>query len=115
MHAANFCSAQFPRGDNVCSRFFVLRTDIQRNLHAVWDEMLGVQYSSRTVDFIAAGISNNPAWQRAALGPRVTEQDPMAWALESHELAKEVVYLNGKLEGADLEDHRLDGPWRSRR
>jgi hypothetical protein len=108
MHAANLYSARFPRGDNVGSRFLVLRTGIQRHLHAVWDEMLGVQYSPRTVDFIADGIRANPAWQRAALGKDIAVQDPMAWARESHDLARRVVYLDGTLPGTNLEDHRLD-------
>jgi hypothetical protein len=107
LHATTLFSAQFPDGDQGGNRFIVSVRRQNMNLHAVWDEMLGMQSSQSMIDYIAAGIRNDPKLRREAL-PEVAEQNPDVWKKESHDLGERVAYRNGTLQGASSEDIRRD-------
>ena len=68
-----------------------------KNLHSLWDGLLGKQYYMRNVDKSVAELSNRQrfgdVWDSAA-----KETDPRRWADESHSLCETVVYDPAILE-----------------
>lgn len=104
LHAATRYSPQFPRGDAGGNNEIVLRDppypDSAAKLHLVWDSFPG-DYQSEFVDhYIAAGLRADPQFSREQFKDQLSETDFMAWAKETHELAVQYAYLNGKLETA---------------
>src|SRR6185295_3376646 len=67
-----------------------------KNLHSLWDGLLGTQYYMRNVDKAANELSNRDrfgdVWDSAA-----KETDPRKWADESHALCGSVVYSDAIL------------------
>jgi hypothetical protein len=68
-----------------------------KNLHSLWDGLLGKQYYMRNVDKSVAELSNRQrfgdAWDSAA-----KETDPRRWADESHAFCESVIYDPAILE-----------------
>ena len=100
---ALFSVDQFPKGDRGGNSILLVRG---RNLHSLWDNLLGRQHYLRNVDREVAELTglHRDVWESAAM-----EADPRKWAEESHELCKAVVYSDSILnairatpEGAKL-------------
>ncbi|MGB7156608.1 MAG: S1/P1 nuclease, partial [Tepidisphaeraceae bacterium] len=107
LHATTLFSAQFPDGDRGGNSFIISQRRQNVNLHAVWDEMIGLQTSPAMINYLAGSIRSDPNLSREAL-PQVSKGDPEVWKQESHELGRAVVYRNGTLAGASIEDVRRD-------
>ena len=107
LHATTLYSAQFPDGDTGGTSFIVSVRRDNKNLHAVWDDMLGLQTSPTMINYLAAAIRSDPNLRREAM-PQAGQSDPQAWKAESHELGRAVVYRNGTLAGASSDDVRRD-------
>jgi hypothetical protein len=107
LHATTLYSAQFPDGDKGGNSFMVYVRRQSQNLHAVWDEMLGLQSSPTMINYLAASIRSDPNLRREAM-PQSGQTDPEAWKTESHELGRTVVYREGTLVGASNDDVRRD-------
>src|SRR4051794_33056830 len=84
----------FPKGDEGGNKILLTKG---KNLHSVWDGLLGRQSYMRNVDKVVKELSNRDrfgeVWNTAA-----NETDPVKWANESHELCKSVVYSQQILE-----------------
>ena len=107
LHATTLYSAQFPEGDRGGNSFMVSVRRQNQNLHAVWDEMLGVQTSATMINYLAAGVRSDPNLRREAM-PQVSKTDPEAWRRESNELGRTVAHRNGTLVGASSDGLRRD-------
>jgi hypothetical protein len=108
LHATTLFSAQFPEGDRGGNWFIVrARRGENQNLHAVWDQMLGLQTSPTMINYLAASIRSDPNLSREAL-PQASKTDPEVWKQESHELGRTFAYRNGTLVGASDADVRRD-------
>ena len=107
MHATTLYSAQFPEGDRGGSSFIVSVHRDNQNLHAVWDEMLGLQTSPTMINYLAAAVRSDPNLQREAM-PQASKPDPEAWRQESNELGRTVAHRNGTLVGATDDNVRRD-------
>src|SRR6185369_7010763 len=105
LHAATHYSPQFPNGDAGGNGALVLRdppyADSQAKLHLVWDAFPG-DFESEFIDrYVAAGLRADPKYARQQFGTKLGNNDFAAWANDTHALAVEYVYLNGKLEVAN--------------
>jgi hypothetical protein len=107
LHATTLYSAQFPEGDRGGNSFIVSVRRQNQNLHAVWDEMLGVQTSATMINYLAAGVRSDPNLRREAM-PQVSKTDLEVWRRESNELGRTVAHRNGTLLGASSDDLRRD-------
>jgi hypothetical protein len=107
MHAATMYSAQFPEGDRGGNLFIVSVRRQNQNLHAIWDQMLGIQQSQVMINYLAASIRSDPNLTRAAL-PQASKSDPEVWKQENSDIARAVAYRNGTLIGASADDVRRD-------
>ncbi len=107
LHATTLYSAQFPDGDKGGNSFLVSVRRENQNLHAVWDQMLGLQTSPTMINYLAAAVRSDPNLRREAM-PHASKTDPEAWKQESHELGRTVAYRNGTLIGASSDDVRRD-------
>jgi hypothetical protein len=104
LHAASFFSPEHPEGDKGGNDDEVLRDppypDSKANLHFVWDSLPG-DFSSQMMDQIeAAGLRAEKHFSRDHFKAQLTVTDFMAWANESHQLAIDDAYLDGKLQTA---------------
>ncbi|MDB5333236.1 MAG: hypothetical protein JWP03_4387 [Phycisphaerales bacterium] len=112
LHGCTLYSPQFPEGDKGGNGFIVLRDppypDSKRNLHFIWDEMLGDYKSEAMCRYVAAGLRADPQLSRERLKDALEVKDPAKWAQESHELAVEHVYLKGKLQGTSTQELKAD-------
>jgi hypothetical protein len=104
LHAATHYSPQFPKGDAGGNSAIVLRDppypDSRENLHLVWDSLPG-DFKSEFIDqYIANGLRGDPSYSRERLKSFLNTTDFAVWARQSHALAVEYAYLNGKLEVA---------------
>jgi hypothetical protein len=88
----------FPTGDKGGN---MIKTDQRQNLHAVWDQFLGVRAPFRTAHNRAIKLVNDP--DSSQLGSRAAIQlDEKTWLDESHELAESTAYdseVTGFLRG----------------
>ncbi|HEV2292775.1 MAG TPA: S1/P1 nuclease [Tepidisphaeraceae bacterium] len=107
LHATTLYSAQFPDGDRGGNSFLVHVRRENQNLHAIWDQVLGLQTSPTMINYLAGSIRSDPNLTREAL-PQSGQSDPEVWKNESHALGRSVVYRGGTLAGASSEDVRRD-------
>lgn len=102
LHATSLYSPQYPNGDQGGNAQVVLRdppyTNSQINLHLLWDQLPGVFKSDDLDGYLAAGLRNDPRYTREKLKDAIEITDFVAWARESHALAVEHAYLNGRLK-----------------
>jgi len=88
----------FPTGDRGGNS---IKTDQRQNLHAVWDQFLGVRSSFRTTHNRAIKEMNDPD-QSTAGTDAATKLDEKTWLDESHALAVSTAYdseVTGYLRG----------------
>ena len=85
---ALFSVSHFPKGDRGGNEIKLKRG---KNLHSLWDNLLGREYYMRNVQKAVAELSDQgrygKVWSTAAKEP-----DPRKWAAESHELCESFVY-----------------------
>src|SRR4051794_21888163 len=89
LHSTSLFSAdRFRKGDEGGNKIPLTKG---KNLHSLWDGLLGKQYYMRNVDKSVAELSNRQrfgdVWDSAT-----KETDPRRWADESHALCESVVY-----------------------
>ncbi len=88
----------FPTGDRGGNS---IKTDQRQNLHAVWDQFLGVRAPFRTAHNRAIKVGNDPDLSRIGMDAATTLNEKV-WLDESHELAESTVYdseVTGFLRG----------------
>ena len=108
LHTTTLFTEKFPNGDRGGTRFYIKvrpenRTTI--SLHKFWDDAVGSAKRFQTVSNRATRLRLIPTLSRSNL-PELAETDFNNWAKEeSFELAKEVSYLNGTLEGSTERDN----------
>ncbi len=107
LHATTLYSAQFPDGDKGGNSFILHVRRQNENLHAVWDQALGLQTSPTMINYLAASIRSDPNLGREAM-PQSGQGDPQVWKKESHELGRSAVYREGTLVGASSDAVRRD-------
>ena len=113
VHQPLHCTSRFlraqPDGDEGGNLDFVKLDGNQgRNLHALWDDILGTDTSDAFVNAMAAGIAAEYIEQHGA-HPRLT-RDPKKWIDEGFQLAKSVagVYeANQSVQGLILLRHGI--------
>jgi hypothetical protein len=107
MHGCNLFSPQFPDGDQGGHLEFVMRDPPDpksiKNLHLVWDELPGQFKAMDAITCMAEGLEHDPKFNRDNLTQELSIKDFSAWAQESHELAIQYAYLNGKLTCASTQ------------
>jgi hypothetical protein len=86
--AALFSVKQFPKGDEGGNKILLKRG---KNLHALWDGLLGRQYYMRNAKKAANELDHGQRF-RDVFDSAGKETDPRKWADESHKLCKSFVY-----------------------
>ena len=95
LHAVSMYSQEFPDGDRGGNLLMVNVGGSVNNLHSIWDSMMGRYEDLKIInELVAKAVKDNP---RQQLAEQLKKTDPKAWAEESLQLAKEVVYQNGQL------------------
>lgn len=90
---ALFSQSRFPKGDEGGNKIPLKRG---KNLHSMWDKLLGSQYYMRNVEKVVAELSDREkfgdVWNSAA-----KETDPRKWAEDSHDTCVSFVYADAIL------------------
>src|SRR5437870_1819310 len=94
IHQPLHCTAVYsvesvPKGDKGGNYILVKRG---RNLHSLWDGLLGRDYFMRDVRKVAAELSDKQKYS-AEWNDTLTV-DPKQWADEGHELCRSAVYTD---------------------
>ena len=100
LHAANYFSSAFPTGDRGGNSWRISGVPYATELHAMWDEGLGLwtQQMRRPlnatgrqwVSALAAKVMGlHPV---SSLGPQIADKNVTNWAVESHAIAETFVY-----------------------
>lgn len=93
---ALFSVSHFPKGDRGGNEIPLKRG---KNLHSLWDNLLGREYYMRNVEKAVAELSDRnrfgDVWNSAA-----KETDPRKWAVESHALCESFLYSDAILQAA---------------
>lgn len=99
LHCAELVTPQYPLpdGDRGGNLIYVSVGGNPINLHAFWDRLPGMIFSTPFAAESAARIER--AYPPAALPDLVKDKDQVAWSLEGRTIAIESAYLNGKLPG----------------
>ncbi|MBX3465089.1 MAG: S1/P1 nuclease [Planctomycetes bacterium] len=109
LHACSLYSPQFPTGDRGGNAFLVTRhaydPDSRTSLHALWDALLGDYQTPAFEQSLVAGLLMRPDLRRERFAAELAVTEPLAWAQESHALARRHAYRDGQLAGA-----AADGP-----
>jgi hypothetical protein len=113
LHAASLYSPQFPNGDQGGNAEVIEKTppypDSTEKLHLLWDSLPG-DFASEELDrFEAQGLRADRHYSRESMKDLLTTTGFMDWAKESHKLAIEDAYLDGKLETAAAPTRRGGG------
>lgn len=87
----------WPEGDRGANS---IPTQQSRNMHALWDQLLGRSYDASDIRRRAFEISENEEYRKklATLETKSDFNDPMTWVRESRELALQSVYTDAVLE-----------------
>jgi hypothetical protein len=97
LHAASFFSKDFPDGDRGGNSILVWVGGQSVPLHSIWDDLEG--FNTRLTDIRAIADRLEKAHPPSEFTDQLTKTNVKDWALESFELAKSKVYLNGKIPG----------------
>jgi hypothetical protein len=109
LHAASLVSPIFPAGDKGGNDSAVRPGGGPPvNLHAYWDGSFGNSEAYGAIAFFADLITGDPRLAPAKMGELTRDTTFTSWADESHEWAKSMVYLNGRLRTVPW------GDWQSR-
>jgi hypothetical protein len=105
-HTTAIFSKKYPEGDRGGNLFIVSDAGRITRLHTFWDTILGD--SRDPVSIVARGneLAALPELTREGLKDSLEHQAASDWAQEGHDLAKSVVYADGKLEGVVPPDEK---------
>jgi hypothetical protein len=110
LHTASLFSEEFPKGDQGGNSEIVLKEppypDSNANLHFIWDSLPGDFLSDDPDHYEAEGLHGDPKYSREKLATLLKDKNFMDWAKESHALAVDDAYLNGKLQAAENHGRR---------
>lgn len=106
LHDSSLFSAVFPKGDRGGNSETVLASTVKgdpieqaahpRNLHALWDDMLGTTQDPAEIDKLAAGLET--AAYTPKTYPQIAKDKTVpSWVQEGSTLARKYVYRNGTL------------------
>ena len=95
LHSASLFSEQYPKGDRGGNDFWI-KSNETVNLHYYWDGLLGRSTKVRSV--LNEAIKLNQHWSTEIIA-FTDDSLPHDWSLESFKIAREKVYLDGKLKG----------------
>jgi len=98
LHCESLFSDVYPKGDKGGNDFFVKPAQHGVRLHGVWDGLLGSALNPRTQWNYAIELDSK--FPQKSLPELTNHTDPKAWSLESRQLAIEVGYLKGNLQGS---------------
>lgn len=114
LHAASYFSAQFPKGDRGGNGIHLHSADYAadpietaakpRNLHALWDCLLGTTRDPSDIAKIAAPLETRE-FARKKFPQIARDKTPASWAAESNSLARAVAYDSGHLVLTPEGDH----------
>lgn len=97
LHCVNLYSERFPSGDQGGNRVAIRDGDSPKKLHAYWDNILGEDKSLSSIEAYCRAQLTQEGPQDDTLDATLSNRDWSIWARESFRLAKEAVYLDGKL------------------
>jgi len=87
-HAGSLYAVKiFPEGDRGANS---ISTKQSKNLHALWDGLLGNRYDAGDIARRAKEIKGSPAWKESESAGSILE--PLQWLAESSEFARSTVY-----------------------
>jgi hypothetical protein len=101
LHCVAFFSAEYPTGDLGGNLRWVKDGDTPINLHAYWDNLLGLERSYAAVKAIC-DLLTRAEYQRDKFAKELARTKFMEWAEEGSALAWKHVYLQGDLPGLVL-------------
>lgn len=97
LHAATRFSRQFPDGDRGGNSLLIADRGLTMNLHAYWDTLLGQDDHPTRLSLLASLIAAGQP--PASMGDDIGNLSYHDWAKQSHEIARDAVYLDGALVG----------------
>jgi hypothetical protein len=100
LHTVALFGGDWPNGDKGGNAFFIRAREggAVINLHQFWDGLLGNDQKYRGAGNLAIELRNRPEFAREKLGELNATEAPL-WCDESVNLAREVAYLDGTLNG----------------
>lgn len=107
LHTVTLFTTDFPKGDRGGTRFYIrAKPDTSViSLHKYWDDLIIGTERYQSVRNRAIGLHLRPSLSRQKLTELGEHGDFEQWLrLESFELAKTIVYRNGKLAGSASRD-----------
>lgn len=99
LHSTAVFSKDYPTGDRGGNDMIVSNAGKVSRLHAIWDDMLGDEPGALVEAWVKQREAN-ATLSREALKGELTKATVAEWTQESVELAKRVVYADGKLQAA---------------
>lgn len=103
LHTTGVFTKALPEGDRGGNLFIINDAGHIQRLHAFWDNILGVDKDAKNIAARGAQIQASPALSRESLKSDLAHTTSIAWAKDGHELAKSVVYADGKLPGTEVQ------------
>jgi S1/P1 Nuclease len=97
LHAVSLFNKDFPDGDKGGNSVTVWVGGQSAPLHSIWDDLEG--FNTRLIDIRAVADRLEKAHPPSEFTEQLTKMDAKDWAMESFELAKTKVYLNGQIPG----------------
>lgn len=96
----------FPEGDRGAN---FIPTKQRRNLHALWDSLLGTSFSPADVRRRAKDITDDEQlWNEAKASASCGTLDPLTWLDESSEFARSHVYSSEVLEKIEFVERAVE-------
>jgi hypothetical protein len=103
LHCITLINRAYPGGDLGGNLLAVRTGDSVKRLHGYWDDALGTDATYASIATLADEIAADPALSAPRFSELKTHSTPRSWAEEGHALAKQHVYLNGRLPFADYD------------
>ena len=101
LHAASLFNNDYPDGDRGGNSILVWVGGESSVLHSVWDDLEGL--NTRLIDIREIADRLEKAHPPSEFTQQVTNMNVKDWAMESFELAKAKVYVNGQIPGVSSE------------
>jgi hypothetical protein len=101
LHATTLYNEEYPIGDKGGNSVAVRGEGNITNLHAYWDDLMGVSGDAYpAVDFLATDVTSDPRCDPSR-SPRYQKDSTFrSWADESHDYGVALTYLSGRLRTA---------------
>ena len=104
LHSVALFSVDYPAGDQGGNLFWISFHDRPTKLHGIWDQMLGNSRDSTLIAARGRTLRDNAAFSRSALADQLAHTTVKDWVDHSADLARTVVYDNGRLKGVKQTD-----------